>query len=65
MLVFTAATARASLADIIREVQESGKMAVITRYGRPIGAIVPYRGSEEAKTRPPPAKTGVRRSHTR
>jgi prevent-host-death family protein len=41
MLTYSTAAARRALASIIRKVQLTGQRVVITRYGRPLVAIVP------------------------
>ena len=44
---------RNSLPSVIEEVAQSNETVVVTRYGKPIARIVPFRSEEDQRSRYP------------
>ena len=60
MLTYSTAAARRALASIIQTVQLTGQRVVITRYGRPLVAIVPMDDPDApAFSQAPPRRPGA------
>ena len=50
--------AKARLSGLITAVERKGERVLLSRYGKPVAEIVPYRGRK--RTRPHPDLSGIR-----
>ena len=64
MLTYSTADARRALASIIRKVQLTGQRVVITRYGRPLVAIVPMEDAPPRRRRAGQTAPSTEAGHT-